>query len=168
MNEIFERRSIRRYTEQPVEEQKLRKLVEAGFYAPTGKLLEPWQFLIIDDREILKGIAANVRYVKMLENAPNAIVVLGDTAKSPDMWRDDCAAATENILLEAKYLGLGSCWCGIYPAEEKVAYYRKALKIPEPICPYSLIALGYPAEQKEAPLRYDGTKVYRNSYGAKF
>jgi nitroreductase len=76
----------------------------------------------------------------------------------------DCAAAIENILIEAQYLGLGAVWLGVYPREDRVSGLKKLLEIPENVIPIAVISIGYPAESKEASQRYDEKKIHKNKW----
>jgi nitroreductase len=104
----------------------------------------------------------------MLKQAPVAIVVCADPARGRypyDYWIQDCAAATENLLLAAADLGLGTCWLGVHPVPERVAGVRRVLAIPEPIVPFAIVAVGHPAEQPGRVDRYDEKRVYHERYG---
>ena len=98
----------------------------------------------------------------MVKQAPVAIVVCGDerSMTHKDYWPQDCAAATENLLLAAHASGLGAVWCGVYPTEERVRPLREALDIPEGVFPFSLIAIGHPDEQKPSAERFDASRVH--------
>ena len=87
-------------------------------------------------------------YTKMMAQAPLAILVAGMPEKCPGYWVDDCGAATQNILLAAKSLGLGSCWCGIHGTPDRCAEFGRVFGLPEGVVAYSVIALGYPNEEK--------------------
>ncbi len=158
------RRSIRKYTSQEVEGQMVETLLKAAFFAPTARNLKPWHFLVIDDRQILTELAEEFPTMSMLAGAPLAIVVCGDSEISEDFWPDDCAAATQNILLCATQNGLGSCWCAVYPRVERMEGFVEKFQMPEQIKPYSLIALGYPDETKQTPERYDPARVHYNGF----
>jgi nitroreductase len=128
--------------------------------------LQPWQFVVIDEREGLNGLAAAHPYAQMCRQAALAIVVCGDVsnAKSPDYWPQDCAAATQNILVAARALGLGTCWCGVFPSQKRIDAVRALLGIPETVIPFCIIAAGYPDEQKPPGNRYDAARVHHNRW----
>jgi nitroreductase len=161
---IYDRRSIRKYKTDAIDEKSIRQIVEAAMFAPTARNLQPWHFIIVDDRSILNKIMGIHPYVSMLENAPIAIVVCGDTSISQDYYQIDCAAATQNMLLAAKELGLGSCWCGIYPREERIELFEKLFELSENIKPFSLVIIGVPDEQKPRPIRYRKDRIHRNKW----
>lgn len=134
--------------------------------APSANNQQPWQFIIIDDRSILDKIPEFHPYSQMLKDAPAAILVCEDESlsKSEGYWIQDCAAATENILLEIADQDFGGVWLGIYPREERVNGMRMLLNLPSRIVPFSLIALGYPAERKEAKNIFDKSRIKFNAW----
>lgn len=166
MENILSRRSIRRYTAEPVSEETIKQLLEAAMSAPSANNRQPWQFVVIDDRELLDAITEVHRYAQMLKEAPLAILVCGDLqrAKHQDYWVLDCSAATENLLLAAHALGLGAVWLGVYPNEKRVEGVRRLVCLPEQLEPFSLISIGHPAEQKPPSARYDAERVHRNQW----
>ncbi|MGM0366129.1 MAG: nitroreductase family protein [Actinomycetota bacterium] len=166
MKEIFERRSIRKYEDKPVSRQMLEMLLKAAMAAPTAGNQQEWEFVIIDDRDTLNAITAVHPYSHMLKQAPAAIAVCADLNKElhTGYWVQDCAAATQNILLEAQHLGLGTCWLGVHPREERVKGLKKILSLPENVMPLSVIAIGYPAEKKQPSDRFDENKIHVNKW----
>jgi len=161
---LFTRRSIRQYTGEPVAEEDLKTILEAGMNAPSANNRQPWHFVVVDDRDKLNGIMAAHPYSKMLAQAPMALVVVADTATSSSYFQQDCAAAIENILLAARALGLGTVWLGVYPSEERVKGIASLFDIPAPYVPLAIIALGHPAEEKGRTQRWNDTKVHRNAW----
>lgn len=166
MSVIFRRRSIRKYKNETVPDEMIEKLLRAGFAAPSARNAQPWHFIVINDRNILDEIPKFHPHSKMLREASHAIVVCGDLSSERvrDYWVQDCAAATQNILLMATELGLGSVWLGVYPNEERVNALKKLLQIPEAVVPLSIIAIGYPDESKDPIDRYDVEKVHYNKW----
>ncbi len=166
MNAIFKRRSIRKYTDKVVSDQQIEKILRAGMAAPSAGNQQPWHFVVIDDRDILNDIPKLHPYSKMLKEASHAIVVCGDVnlQRHEGYWVQDCSAATQNILLMATELGLGSVWLGVYPREDRVKGLKELLSLPENIIPLCIISIGYPAETKEPVDRYDTTRIHKNSW----
>lgn len=160
---IHSRRSIRHYENKPLEESLLQALFAAGFSAPSAMNRRPWHFFLLDERELLDHIPTFHPYTKFITEAPCAIVVCGDTEISPTFYVDDCAAATQNILLAATALGLGSCWCGIEHTD-RAPILAQMLHLPANIAPYSLIVLGHPAEEKEPQDRFTPERIHRNHW----
>jgi len=166
MSIIFRRRSIRKYKNEIIPDEIIEKLLRAGFAAPSARNAQPWHFIVINDRNILDEIPKFHPYSKMLSEASHAIVVCGDLSseKVRDFWVQDCSAATQNILLMATELGLGSVWLGLYPDEARVNALKKLLQIPDEVTPLSIIAIGYPDESKEPIDRFNVEKVHYNKW----
>ncbi len=166
MREIYERRSIRKYTTKDIEDFKLKKLLEAGAAAPSAHNEQPWHFIVIKDRERLNKLAEIHPYGKMLRDAPLAVAVCGDLDKQKDYnyWVQDCSAATQNILLEAVSLGLGAVWLGIHPNPNIEPAVNKFLDLPENVKTLSVISLGYPAEHKDSKTRLKEEIVHQESW----
>jgi len=147
---IENRRSIRKFNaEKPVTKEQLNSLLEAAMLSPSACNTRPWEFIAITKREVLDEIARIHPYAGMCATATAAIIIVtipqtGDVPKG--YFPQDCGAATENILLQAVSLGLGACWCGVYPVDELVASIRKLFDIREPKIPFNVIAIGTPAE----------------------
>ena len=121
---------------------------------------------MIDDRALLDTIPSFHSYARMLGQAPLAILVCGDVERelSPGYWVQDCSAATQNLLLAARAVGLGAVWLGIHPREERVAGMRQLCGLPPTIMPLALIAIGDPAVDQARVDRYDETRVHRNRW----
>jgi nitroreductase len=160
---IFSRRSIRAYTGEPVSEQDIHSLLEAGMSAPSASNRKPWHFVVVTDRQQLQALADAQPYGKMLANAAVGIAVCGDPAIS-DWWVQDCTAATENILIAAVGLGLGGVWLGSHGRPEREQAVRDVLGIPDRIGVLSLLSIGHPAEKKEARTQYDPVRVHENKW----
>lgn len=162
MDVIVNRRSIRVFDSTPVPEETAVQLLRAGFHANSAHHLRPWHFVLVDDPVLLQALRTTHANMSMLKTAPMAIIVCADAEQSPDFWPDDCAAATENILIAAQSMGLGSFWCAIYPRIERMESVGRLLGLPESIKPYSIIAIGTPAEEKKHIERYNARAVHRN------
>ena len=164
MDAIFSRRIIRKYLPKPVTCDLIKNILKAGMNAPSAGDEQPWHFVIIDKHYLLQKISEIHPYAKMLKDAPAAVLVCGDqnVLKFKDLWIQDCSAASENMLLAAHDMGLGAVWIGIYPAENLVREVRGIMNIPQHIVPFSIIGMGYPAEEKTGRLRYDKSKVHNN------
>lgn len=164
MNNIFNRTSIRHYLDKPIESEKMTLLLKAAMQAPSANNQQPWAFIIVDDRDLLDELSTISRGAWMLKDVKQAIVVvMTPTDKSPSMRVQDCAAATQNILLEATSLDLGACWIGVYSKEDRMKSVAKLLNI-QGADPFAIIALGYPKEQKTQTSRFDPTRVHHNVY----
>jgi nitroreductase len=161
---IYTRRSVRKYRPEMVPKEIIENLLKAAMSAPSATNRQPWHFVVITQREKLDSIPQFHPYSNMLFQAPLAIAVCGDTLVQPDFWSQDCAAATQNILLAAHAQGLGGVWLAIYPREPRIKGLQSMLNLPEHIVPLSLISLGYPLETKSPSNRYDETKVHFNQW----
>lgn len=149
---IYTRRSIRVYSDRQISDEDIEKILKAAMLAPSAGNEQPWHFIVVRDREMLKKMSEAFTFGQMLPNASAAIVVCADPklSKYPyDMWVQDCSAATENILLAARCLGIGSVWLGVYPREERMKALRELLGIPENIVVFSVVSLGYPKDEKD-------------------
>ena len=162
MEALFRRRSIRKYTREPVTDEQVTRLLKAAMAAPSAGNQQPWQFVVIRDKDALTDLANASPYADMLPDAALAILVCGDLGREchAGYWVQDCSAATENILIEVEELGLGAVWLGIYPVEDRLEYLKKALNIPDKILPFALISIGHPAESKPPAERYDESRVH--------
>jgi nitroreductase len=161
---IFSRRSIRKYTEQPVSEADIKALLEAAMAAPSASNRKPWHYVVVTEREMLDRLAEIHPHGKMLFQATLCIAVCGGPADSERFWVQDCSAATENLLLAVAALGLGAVWLGVYPRDDRVAAVQRVLGIPESIAPLNLISIGHPAEEKEPRTQYDEARVHRERW----
>ena len=161
---ICARRSVRRYTGEAVASEDVKALLEAGMAAPSGRDLQSWRFVVVKEREQLDRLAEVHPYGKMLKQAGACIAVCGDLSVSPDFWVQDCAAATENILVAASMLGLGAVWLGVHPRADREDALKEFLGIPENVGMLCLIAIGVPAEHPEPRTQYDEGKVHREAW----
>lgn len=158
--DILARRSVRSYTAVPVSEEQITGMLQAAMAAPSASNLKPWHFVIVTDRSVLNTLAERHPYAKMLVQAPLCIAVCGDLSVSEAFWVQDCSAATENILLAAIGMGLGTCWLGVHPRAARESEVRELLGLPQRIAPLCLIAVGHPAEEKPARTQFDAVRVH--------
>lgn len=147
---INTRRSIRKFTDEPVSEAKIRTLIESGMNAPSARNTQPWHFMVIKNRETIDRMIEYCPNGSLMKGADTAILVLGDLNDTDEYFVIDCAAAVQNVLLAAHSVGLGTCWIGVYPREPRVEGLKNLFNLPDKIVPHSLIAVGYPAEKKGA------------------
>ena len=136
--------------------------------APTAGNKQPWEFVVVTDREVLDAIASINKGAHMAEKAQLAIVVLGTPAKAlmPDYWVQDCSAATENILLAAHAMGLGAVWSGLYPENGtgRVAQISELLSLPEGTFALNVLVIGHPDKEPVVKDKWDPSKVHYNQY----
>jgi len=164
---IFARRSIRNYQERPVEKEKVETLLKAAMAAPSANNIKPWEFVVVTEFHRLENIRSAMLFGKF--NAPLAIIVCGNTSffKHPmasKFWVQDCSAATQNILLAAVELGLGTVWCGVHPIYNFSKRISGILKLPEYVKPLNVIYVGYGAEEKPARTQYNPKHVHWENY----
>jgi nitroreductase len=160
---IFSRRSVRAYTDEPVSAADIQSLLEAGMAAPSASNRQPWHFVAVTDRDMLRALAAAHPYGRMVAEAALAIAVCGDPAVS-DWWVLDCSAATENILVAAVGLGLGGVWIGCHGRPEREQAIREVLNIPPQIGVLSLLSIGHPGEKKAPRTQYSPSRVHRDGW----
>lgn len=161
MESIFHRISIRSYQDRAVEPEKVKQLLRAAMAAPSAGNQQPWEFYIVTDKEALTALAECSPYAGPIKEAPLGIVVCAQAdCRMPEYAQIDCSAAVENLLLEADSIGLGAVWLGIAPLEERMEAVRKVLSIPGNLCVFSLIACGYPAEERKQQDRFEEARIH--------
>lgn len=163
---ILTRRSIRKFTSQPISDEQIEKILRAGMQAPSARNKQPWHFVVVKNRELLDKISVIHPYAYMLKEAPLGILICGDSKIeiTIEYIVQDCSAATQNMLLAAHDLGLGAVWLGIYPREPRIKALRELLKIPENIIPISMIAVGYPNEKKTPENRFKPERIHYDKW----
>lgn len=163
---IHARRSIRKYTEDPVSDGDVGEILEAAMAAPSAGNQQPWHFVVIRDRAVLSAVPGFHPHAKMAEQAPVAVLVCGDPTleKHQGYWVQDCANATENLLLAVTAKGLGAVWCGVHPRPEREAGFRALLGLPPHVVPFAFVPIGHPAESKPPARRYDSGRVHRDRW----
>ncbi len=153
---IISRVSVRKFTNDPVTDDELTAILYAAMSAPSGVNKQPWEFIVIDEPELLKELSSALPYAKMTEKAPVAIIVCGNKERmlpgaDANLWEQDCSAASENILLAAHSLGLGGVWTCLYPHEDRIEPVKKILNIDDNLIPFNLIPIGHP-ETDHSPM----------------
>ena len=161
---IFGRRSIRVYSQAAVSEAVVQQLLEAAMAAPSAVAKDPWRFVVIRNRQTLSDIASALPNGQMLASAALGIAVCGDLDVAHDQQLSyllqDCSAAIENLLLCAHILGLGACWLGVHPREQRVNTLKQILSLPPSVIPIACIAIGHPGEVKEPRTRFNPDYVH--------
>lgn len=165
---ILTRRSVRSFQKNNRISQKIvDDLLNMAMHAPSARNSQPWEFVVVDDQNLFNKIISVHPYCSFLKDASLAVIVCGNLQEQHDdgYWVGDCAAATENLLLGAHAKGLGSCWCGIYPSEERMNAFQKLFQIPEHVRPFSLVVIGYAAgEPKQPKDRFKQHKIHNNMW----
>lgn len=158
---IKQRQSIRKYQSTPVEPEKINSLLEAAMNAPTARNTKEWKFIVITNREALNDMCNLSPYTTMMKEAPCAILVLADLEKAINIEYGliNCAAAIENLIIEAMNQGLGTCWCGIAPVEERIEKFKEYFKLADNEYPAGVVAVGYSNEKKPLVNNFDPKKI---------
>ncbi len=159
---LYKRRSIRAYDDQPLTKGQIEELLRAAMAAPSAKNGQPWEFVVLTERDVLIEISKRHPHAAFAAECSAAIVVFGDP--SHIHLEQDLAAATENLLIAAAGMGLGTCWCGM--REERQPPIKELCGLPEEKFIVSLVTVGYPKEEKPPRTNYDGSKVHWGKYGS--
>lgn len=165
---IYARRSIRQYQDKPVEREKIELLLKAAMAAPSAMNSKPWEFVVVTQIETLDKIRSALMFGKF--NAQVAIVVCSNTSllkktMASKFWVQDCSAATQNILLSAVGLGLGTVWLGVHPIHVYKKRISEILNLPKYVEPLNVIYVGYPADHKPARTQFDHSRVHWEMFG---
>jgi len=168
LDSINTRCSTRVFNDEMVSRDVLDRIVESAFCAPSACNLQPWNFIIIDDVGVLRDMVDVHEYASMFRTAGAGILVCGDMDRTisghEEFWVQDCSAATENILLAANAMGVGSVWTGIYPVWDRCEFLAEYFDLPCNIVAFSLVALGYPCEDSDVLDKFDEEKVHYNGW----
>lgn len=162
---IQRRRSIRQYDKSPIEKEKKEKLLRAAMQAPSAANQQPWEFIVVENKETLHKLSKAHVYATPMKDAALGIIVLSkvDSLVFPQYWQQDLAAATENILLEAVELGLGAVWMGVAPEEDRMTYITELFKLPQSVRPFAMLAVGYSSGNTFID-RFDASRVHYEKY----
>jgi nitroreductase len=165
---IMTRRSVRAFTDEPVTDDQLEKVLRAAMAAPSAHNEQPWRIVATRDPDVLKRWSLATPFARPLAGATAGLLVCGETVaiKHAGFWIDDCGAATQNALLAAHGMGLGAVWIGVYPSKVLVANLRRIVKAPRSVTPFALVALGHPAQRPEPVDRYRPDFVVTDRWGA--
>jgi len=163
---IHTRRSIRKYADEEIPADQVKKLLAAAMMAPSAGDARPWQFIMVTDPDKKKRVKDVHPYVGMIAKAPLGILICGDLEKEkyPGFWPQDCSAAMQNLLLAAHASGLGAVWTGIYPMEDRVQKFNEIFRLPEQIIPFGLAVMGWPVQQVKSEDRYTDACVHHNEW----
>lgn len=166
MSLIFKRRSVRRFKEETVSDDLIENLLKAGMQAPSSCNSQPWEFIVVSKPEDKQAISKMHRFAKPAAGASHLIITLGNLndAKVIGMIEQDLGACNENILLQATHEGLGAVWLGFHPIENRTLKLKEYLNIPDYCIPFSVICVGWPADDGEVKIRYDESKVHCDRY----
>ena len=167
---LLTRRSVRKYTGEKIPHDVLEEIIKAAQYAPSAHNKQPWEFLVIEDKETLAGLRNVQRWTSFAKDAACVVIVCGDVERSFNRSKEDekwsfidvdCAIATQSLMLAAWAKGIGSCYCGAAPMQRVVDALRERLNLPANIRPFAIVPLGYPAETPKQPDdRYNPDKIH--------
>lgn len=161
METIFHRVSIRKFEDKPVEAEKMEWLLRAAMAAPSAGNQQPWEFYVVSDKALIRALSEATPYAGSAKNAPVVIVpCFRKECWAPSCSLLDLSAATENLLLEADYLGLGAVWMGVAPQEGLMQRVWEILELPNHLQPFALVPCGYPAEHRQWKDRFDPSRVH--------
>ena len=161
MSAIFERVSIRKYQDRPIEPEKTEAMLRAAMQAPSAANQQPWEFFVVTNREKLEELSQVHPYAKMVKDAPAAIVSAYRTnCRLPEYAPVDLSIAMENLWLETCTLGLGGVRLGIAPQEERMRAVEKILGLPDTLRAFAVFPYGYPAEQRRQQDRFDASRIH--------
>ncbi len=163
---LLNRRSIRKYTNQKISAEDINTVLKAAMYAPSAMNTQAWQFVVVDDKQVIMDIFKIIPHQEMLKQTATAILVCGDASvEKNETWiLQNCSAATQNILLSAYGLGIGSCWINVYGSEDTLKKIKSLFNLPEGIIPVSLVSLGYPDEEVKPEERFRKEKIHLNKW----
>lgn len=164
----FSRTSVRSFNDRPLTSQEWDSLVRAAMAAPSAVNLQPWDFIIVEDRETLQRLAAELPYAKMTAQAGGAVLVCSTPSRANQGKEEyaviDASAACENLLLAATALGLGAVWTAVYPNTEREAAVRRILGIPIEVLPLALVPVGEPKGHQHPKDKYNSAMVHRDRW----
>ena len=161
MNAIFHRTSIRRYTQEAVSEGQIELMLKAAMAAPSAHNQQPWEYYVVTDKAKIEQLSHSTPYTEFCAEAPLVFVACSRLdSPVPDYVNIDMSASVENLLLEADELGLGACWMGIAPHEDRIDCVNKAIDIKDGLTAFALIAVGHPLKEKQQQDRYDPARVH--------
>ncbi len=160
---IMQRRSIRKYKDQPLPEKSIETILKAAMQAPSAGDGRPWHFVVIQKPELLKALAKNIDDDNsMFKQAKAAIMIVGDEQKEkfPGFYPQDCACAGQNIYLAAHELGLGTVWIALWNVTPRVNGIKKIVNVPDNLMPFAIFPIGVPDEKLGLEDRYDESLVH--------
>jgi nitroreductase len=167
LDTIYRRRSIRVFDGRKVSKEILIELLKAAMAAPSASNSKPWEFILVTSRTTLETLESKIKYGRY--KAPAAVVICANTSLSNDesarnFWVQDCSAATENLLIAAAGLDIGTVWIGVYPREDVMQILRDMLNIPANVIPLNIVYVGYPADEPESRTQFEESRLHWEKY----
>lgn len=164
MDAVMSRKSVRKFTEQAVTKEQIEQLLRAAMQAPSAHNQQPWEFVVVQRREALRELSQVHPYAGPMAGAAVGVVVVRRPGEFSPHWPQDLSAAVENLLVKAEAMGLGAVWMGLFPDRERMELVGKMLSAPEGAEVFAMVAVGVPAERREALSRYDAARVHWERY----
>ncbi len=179
MTNILNRKSVRSYTGDTIPAKVMENLLRAAMAAPSGRNIQPWSFVVLNDTSRYDEIFGENFNMGMYKQSAAVVVVCADTTvvrpprDNPDapavqqpngIWRDDMGAVTENLLLAVEAYGLGACWTACYPYADRMEPVKKALGLPATVVPYSVVPIGYPVGDEQPKDKWDASRIHYNNW----
>lgn len=165
---ILQRKSTRHFTGDKISDEEIEILLRAGMSAPTAVNMQPWEFIVVKDESILQAMADNLPHAKMLEKAAVGIVLVAIPEKAHRGLKEyaiiDCCCASENILIAAEAINLGSVWTAVYPNIDRIEFVRKLLSIPKSAIPLNVIAIGKPTGEDLPKDKFNPYKIHYDKW----
>ncbi len=164
LDAIFSRKSVRNFTGESVSQEMLETLLRAAMAAPSAVNMQPWEFVLVKNRDKLQALADNLPYAKMLDKASACIIVCAVPELAHRKLKDyaviDCSCASQNILIAAEALGLGAVWTAVFPNIDRIEFVRRLLNIPKDVIPLNAIAIGVPTGEDQPKDKYKPQKIH--------
>ena len=161
MNEIYSRRSIRKYLDKPIEQEKLTAILRAAMAAPSACNQQPWEFFIVTDKVMIEELSKVTRYTGCAKDAPVVIVpAYREEVIVPMYAQIDMSICTQNLWLECENQGLGGVWMGIAPIEDRMQEVERIVGIPKGLRAFALFPVGYPAEEGRKRDDFDESRIH--------
>jgi len=166
MEAIYTRRSVRKYQNKPVPPELIEEAVKAAMFAPSARNQQPWDFIIVDKRELMDKVPSFSPHAGMSKGAPAGVLVCfnKEYENAEGFFPQDLGAATQNLLLALHAAGLGAVWTGVYPREDRMAGFVKMLNLPANVIPYAFVVIGYPEKEPEKTDRFKKERIRYNKW----
>lgn len=166
MEALYTRRSVRKFQNKPVPVELIEEAVKAAMFAPSARNQQPWEFIIVDKRELMDAVPTYSPHAQMAKGAPAGVLICfnKEYEAAEGFFPQDLGAATQNLLLALHAEGLGAVWTGVYPREDRMAGFTKAFGLPENVISYSFTIIGYPEKESGQTDRFKKERVHYNKW----
>ena len=165
---MLTRVSVRQFTGEKISDEQVEQLLRCAMAAPSAMNKQPWEFIVVNDEELLGLLGESFPYSRCSNGAAVAIIPCGNLQLAIEgaegFWINDLSAATENLLLAAHAMGLGAVWTGVHPNTERVKQLQDILSLPEHIVPLCIVPVGVPAEEPEVKDKWNTERIHYNGF----